>query len=118
MRVHVVSDVHGATAALAAAAVGADALICLGDLVLLQVLLIVGLPWVAYAAKVGGAHVWLPDEDDDARTGAGEAARDYDVDHYLRVLVSSYASRLRKAFAPEDFERQQSNRKVSAAHAD
>ena len=34
MRVHVVSDVHGATAALAAAAVGADALICLGDLVL------------------------------------------------------------------------------------
>ncbi len=31
----------------------------LGDLVLLQVLLIVGLPWIAYAAQVGGAHVWL-----------------------------------------------------------
>jgi glutamate:GABA antiporter len=33
----------------------------LSDLVLLQVLLIVGLPWVGYAAKVGGAHValWL-----------------------------------------------------------
>jgi amino acid transporter len=31
----------------------------LPDLVLLQVLLIVGLPWVGYAAKVGGAHVWL-----------------------------------------------------------
>jgi DNA polymerase I len=29
--------------------------------------------------------------------------RDYDVDHYLRVLVTSYAARLRKAFAPEDF---------------
>ena len=30
--------------------------------------------------------------------------RDYDVDHYVQVLVNSYASRLRKAFAPEDFE--------------
>ncbi|HLZ61574.1 MAG TPA: DNA polymerase domain-containing protein [Ktedonosporobacter sp.] len=30
--------------------------------------------------------------------------RDYDVDHYLQVLVTSYAARLRKAFAPEDFE--------------
>jgi Icc-related predicted phosphoesterase len=34
MRVHVVSDVHGAAEALAAAGEGADALICLGDLVL------------------------------------------------------------------------------------
>jgi amino acid transporter len=33
----------------------------LTDLVLLQVLLIVGLPWIGYAAKAGGAHVvlWL-----------------------------------------------------------
>lgn len=30
--------------------------------------------------------------------------RDYDVEHYLQVLVTSYAARLRKAFAPEDFE--------------
>ncbi len=30
--------------------------------------------------------------------------RDYDVEHYLQVLVTSYASRLRKAFAPGDFE--------------
>jgi DNA polymerase I len=30
--------------------------------------------------------------------------RDYDVDHYLQVLVTSYAARLRKAFAPDDFE--------------
>jgi DNA polymerase elongation subunit (family B) len=29
--------------------------------------------------------------------------RDYDVEHYLGVLVTSYAGRLRKAFAPEDF---------------
>jgi Icc-related predicted phosphoesterase len=34
MRVHVVSDVHGEAAGLAGAGVGADALICLGDLVL------------------------------------------------------------------------------------
>jgi Icc-related predicted phosphoesterase len=34
MRVHVVSDVHGSTAALTRAADGADALICLGDLLL------------------------------------------------------------------------------------
>lgn len=34
MRVHVVSDVHGASDALARAGDGADALICLGDLVL------------------------------------------------------------------------------------
>jgi len=31
----------------------------LPDLVLLQVLLIVGLPWIGYAAKLGGAHVGL-----------------------------------------------------------
>src|ERR1700689_789543 len=34
MRVHVVSDVHGRTDALAAAGDGADALFCLGDLLL------------------------------------------------------------------------------------
>ena len=34
MRVHVVSDVHGSAAALARAGEGADALVCLGDLVL------------------------------------------------------------------------------------
>lgn len=34
MRVHVVSDVHGAAEALARAGDGADALICLGDLIL------------------------------------------------------------------------------------
>jgi DNA polymerase, archaea type len=30
--------------------------------------------------------------------------RDYDVNHYIQVLISSYAARLRKAFSPEDFE--------------
>jgi len=55
-----------------------------------------------YRAR-GGSHVWLPEEEDDLRRAHGE--RDYDVDHYLRVLVVTYASRLRKAFAPTDFER-------------
>ena len=31
----------------------------LADLALLQVLPIVGLPWIGYAAKLGGAQVWL-----------------------------------------------------------
>lgn len=31
--------------------------------------------------------------------------RDYDIDHYLQVLITSYAGRLAKAFSPEDFER-------------
>ena len=34
MRVHVVSDVHGSVEALSRASDGADALVCLGDLVL------------------------------------------------------------------------------------
>ena len=29
--------------------------------------------------------------------------RDYDVNHYIQALVTSYAARLRKAFSPEDF---------------
>jgi DNA polymerase elongation subunit (family B) len=57
---------------------------------------------VRYYRARGGIHVWLP-EDDDARRA--EAGRDYDVDHYLRTLIVSFTSRLRKAFTPEDFER-------------
>ena len=34
MRVHVVSDVHGAALALSRAAEGADMFVCLGDLIL------------------------------------------------------------------------------------
>ncbi|MBC8077087.1 MAG: DNA polymerase, partial [Chloroflexales bacterium] len=62
------------------------------------------------------AHVWLPDERDDttrlrvARDTTPSARqlderRDYDVEHYLQLLVTSYAARLKKAFAPEDFDR-------------
>jgi len=58
-----------------------------------------------------GAMVWLPD--DDQLDGAGKAAtsrhvsteeqRDYDVEHYIDVLQTSYAQRLHKAFAPDAF---------------
>ena len=84
---------------------------------------------VRFYRASGGASIWVPDESEDisfdeaeepaagageigepgepARlSGAGDAKnrRDYDVEHYLRVLVTSYASRLRKAYSPEDFE--------------
>ncbi|HNP85336.1 MAG TPA: DNA polymerase domain-containing protein [Kouleothrix sp.] len=80
-----------------------------------------------YKAQDGG-YVWLPDEreeaireeagDDEAEgfddilqlddqpplpAAAADDRRDYDVEHYLQVLVMSYAGRVRKAFAPEDF---------------
>jgi DNA polymerase, archaea type len=57
-----------------------------------------------YRAR-GGGYVWLPEEAEEVNPGGGKAAdqRDYDVEHYLQVLVTSYAARLRKAFAPEDF---------------
>jgi DNA polymerase elongation subunit (family B) len=58
---------------------------------------------VRYYRARGGIYVWLPDEEEGAP--APPRPRDYDTEHYLDVLVDSYASRLRKAFQPEDFER-------------
>jgi DNA polymerase I len=74
----------------------------------------------------GKVYTWLPDETTEASVDSGwtethgpdqqspgdthsstntnNDRRDYDVDHYLQVLVTSYAARLRKAFAPQDFE--------------
>jgi DNA polymerase, archaea type len=73
-------------------------------------------------------YVWLPDEGEDVSADSDweqeeeingniqekqipslyhqtpSDRRDYDIEHYLRVLVTSYAARLRKAFAAEDFE--------------
>jgi DNA polymerase I len=83
---------------------------------------------VRFYRVLGGAPIWIPDESEDIsfdEAGGAEVRadehrtnkpllpsyaddvkdrRDYDVDHYLRVLVTSYASRLRKAYAVEDFE--------------
>ena len=39
--------------------------------------------------------------------GPGEVnvdPRDYDVEHYVRLLRDTYASRLARAFAPRDYE--------------
>ncbi|MBV9228253.1 MAG: ribonuclease H-like domain-containing protein [Chloroflexi bacterium] len=82
---------------------------------------------VRFYRTSGKGYIWLPDENEEAsvsngwRTGAnGERQsnnpgvevrrtdvierRDYDVEYYIRLLTSSYAARLRKAFAPADFE--------------
>jgi len=80
-----------------------------------------------YKAQSGEA-VWLPDEADDISPIADEKEfedegteaaadlrspsvstaalerRDYDVAHYLRILLYSYAERLRVAFGAEDFQ--------------
>lgn len=83
---------------------------------------------VRFYRALGGASIWLPDEseeisfDETEDTGPksdgqspqnvrsvqplsdAKNTRDYDIEHYLRVLVTSYASRLRKAYAYADFE--------------
>jgi DNA polymerase elongation subunit (family B) len=50
----------------------------------------------------------LQDNANDSKVSSSPRAaiadrRDYNVNHYLQVLVTSYAARLRKAFSPEDF---------------
>ena len=55
---------------------------------------------VRHYRAAAGTAVWLPDESGEATTHAP----DYDVAHYLAALHASYVSRLRKAFAPDDFE--------------
>jgi DNA polymerase, archaea type len=70
-------------------------------------------------------YIWIPEENDESsidndwknesvepgkkpgkKLNKKELAekRDYDVEHYLQVLLHSYAARLHKAFAAEDFE--------------
>ncbi len=55
-----------------------------------------------YRTQAGqGAIVRQPDDDDE--TGARIDPRDYDVEHYMRVLRDTFATRLARALAPEDF---------------
>lgn len=68
MRVHVVSDVHGNHAALARAAVGADVLVCLGDLIL----------FLDYDDHSGGIFAELFGADAAAELIALRTARRYD----------------------------------------
>src|SRR3989440_6391061 len=72
-----------------------------------------------------GRYTWLPQEADDAPLASNELEeedelekgaslsseseviadrRDYDVEQYLKVLLTSYAARLRVAFTPDDFD--------------
>ncbi len=89
---------------------------------------------IRFYRNLRGEPVWLPDETDDTSVSGPSPQQssasprseqpvgmqdpgnhpadfvppadrhDYDVEHYLQVLVNSYASRLRKAFTPADFE--------------
>jgi DNA polymerase, archaea type len=78
---------------------------------------------IRFYKAVDGTVVWLPDKSDDLAGATGEEdtdeehsptteetgedptdRRDYDVSHYLQVLLTSYVGRLRKAFTPEDFD--------------
>ncbi|NTV62063.1 MAG: DNA polymerase [Oscillochloris sp.] len=57
---------------------------------------------VRYYRASGGRYRWLPD--DSPHSAELNDARDYDSEHYIRVLVENYADRLRKAFRPADFD--------------
>ncbi|MBK7153760.1 MAG: ribonuclease H-like domain-containing protein [Sandaracinaceae bacterium] len=48
--------------------------------------------------RTGGQATVLPDSDDEV-----EAPRDYDTAYYERLLRDTYATRLSRAFTPEDF---------------
>ncbi len=50
----------------------------------------------------GGAGGVVAERDDDELAAAADP-RDYDADHYVRVLRTNYAARLARAFTPEDF---------------
>ncbi|MEZ4315556.1 MAG: DNA polymerase domain-containing protein [Polyangiaceae bacterium] len=60
--------------------------------------------------QAGGRGALLPPPGDDDRPDGASTSeyspadpRDYDIEHYVRVLRVNFASRLVRAFAPEDF---------------
>jgi Icc-related predicted phosphoesterase len=81
MRVHVVSDVHGATDALAAAGEGADMMICLGDLLL----------FLDYADHTQGIFAEIYGAEHARRYIELRTARRFDE---ARALTATIASRL------------------------
>jgi DNA polymerase elongation subunit (family B) len=64
--------------------------------------------WIAgerirvYRTSDGGAGL-VPEAEDGARAQGALDPRDYDVDHYVRVLRESFADRLARALRPEHF---------------
>jgi DNA polymerase, archaea type len=61
-----------------------------------------------YRRTQGHAGLWQGDDPaadaDAALSGSRADPRDYDVEHYARQLQTSFASRLARGLAPEDFE--------------
>ncbi len=45
----------------------------------------------------------MVDTEDDEIAQSVSDPRDYDVDHYVRVLRDTFAARLARAFTPDDF---------------
>jgi len=55
-----------------------------------------------YRTKSGAGGV-IEEGEDGVASGAADT-RDYDVNHYARVLRETFAARLARAFTPEDYE--------------
>jgi len=53
-----------------------------------------------YRTKGGGASIVDTDDEDIARSAADP--RDYDVEHYVRLLRETYAARLARAFTADE----------------
>lgn len=62
----------------------------------------IGLRVRVYRTRNGSGGV-VEERDDGAAPTASLDRRDYDVDHYARLLCDTYASRLTRAFRPEDY---------------
>jgi DNA polymerase elongation subunit (family B) len=54
-----------------------------------------------YRTKSGSGVI---EESEGEPVAAGKDARDYDVEHYARLLRETFAARLERAFTPEDYE--------------
>jgi DNA polymerase elongation subunit (family B) len=62
---------------------------------------------VRFYRAEGGRFVLIPDDEEgagDQREASAGPPAPYDAEHYVRVLLESYAGRLRKAFRPADFD--------------
>jgi DNA polymerase, archaea type len=62
-----------------------------------------------YRRTLGRAGLWQEELGDDAdaddlQTASERDVRDYDVEHYVRLLTNTFASRLARALAGEDYE--------------
>ena len=56
-----------------------------------------------YRTRSGTARCVVDRTDDDAGACGTRDPRDYDVEHYVRVLRDTFAARLVRAFTPDDF---------------